>query len=405
MIVHFVSNQSETGGGVPRSSRDLVGALAARGIEVELWTTDAAFVPGRHAGLAPGVHRHDGFVVRCFPLSRPRRLLRSTALIDWFGRTRQDVSAIHAHGIWFPAGSALLREARKAGIPYMLRVAGMLAAGGTRIHARKKLAYWHMVEKANVGGARALHWSCRGEPEATDPSLVDAERPGYFLPNGLPPAFEDAIATRDRAPRRARTEGTPFRVGALGRIDPIKRLDRLALAAAELRTGGTDVVVEVAGSDTERHLADLLAAVRAAGVGDSFRLLGHLELEAKMSFLESLDAFVCCSDVESFGIALLEALAMGVPSVVTTGVALARDLREAQAAIVVPPEPRAIADALGRLAADAATAEAMGRRGRAFASRYRWTAIAADVERAYAEMYWLPAASLCGINASDAHGG
>jgi D-inositol-3-phosphate glycosyltransferase len=71
--------------------------------------------------------------------------------------------------------------------------------------------------------------------------------------------------------------------------------------------------------------------------------------------------------------------------VVTPEVGLAVDVERAEAGIVTPNDPPALAAALRALLADPARAEEMGRRGRALVeARFTWDCVAAQMEAAYA---------------------
>jgi len=397
MIVHFVSNQSETAGGVPRSSRELARALAVSGEDVELWTTDFSFVPELEAGSEAGSSSDRGLVTKSFALSSPRALLRSRGLLAELRRRRSEIQGLHVHGVWFPAGSQLMKEARRLGIPYVIRPAGMLAGEALRLHGLKKRWYWRLFEKHNVEGAAALQYSCDREMESDDSACRPKGPERFSLPNGLSPEF---LAHLEGPPPsesevlfegRDRKSAAPFplapRIGTVGRIDPMKRFDRLVDAARLLRADWPSLSLEIAGADTEGHTDELVRGIDASRMASHVRLLGHLDLPQKVGFLRGLDVFVCSSDFESFGIAILEALALGIPAVVTSGVAISAELDRCQAAIVVDPEPKAIADGVHRILRDRDLGRAISRNGRAFSKKFRWREIAGRLRERYETIF------------------
>jgi glycosyltransferase involved in cell wall biosynthesis len=69
----------------------------------------------------------------------------------------------------------------------------------------------------------------------------------------------------------------------------------------------------------------------------------------------------------------MEAMAAGLPALVTPGVNLASDVEAARAGWVVPSEPDAFADALGAILSDRDDLRRRGAAARALASGYRWT--------------------------------
>lgn len=159
------------------------------------------------------------------------------------------------------------------------------------------------------------------------------------------------------APRR---DALPLRVGAVGRLTPQKGFDVLLDAVARLRDRGHALQVLIAG-----HGRDAAALQRrAAGLPVEF--LGRCH--DVPALLRSLDVFCLPSRAEALSLALLEAVAHGLPCVSTT----VGDTAEALdgAALLVPPsDAAALADALGRVLTDPGMREGLARQARARALR------------------------------------
>jgi glycosyltransferase involved in cell wall biosynthesis len=160
----------------------------------------------------------------------------------------------------------------------------------------------------------------------------------------------------------------------LGRIHVKKRLDLLADAFTEVcaRRGGAHLVV--AGPDEGGHRREV--EPRFASVGERVHWTGELDENAKWALLAEANALVMCSATENFGMSVVEALAAGVPVVVTQTCPW-EEIEPAGCGFWVPPTAEAIAAALLHLGDDPAMAKEMGRRGRALAERrYAWESIA-----------------------------
>jgi glycosyltransferase involved in cell wall biosynthesis len=145
------------------------------------------------------------------------------------------------------------------------------------------------------------------------------------------------------------------RIGALGRLTPQKGFDVLLEAVRLLAAEGTafDVVIGGAGRDADR----LRAA--ASGLPVSFRGF----LDDPRPFLAGLDLFCLPSRREALPLALLEAMAEGLPCV-ATDVGDVRAAVGAAAAVVPPGSPAALAGALRALLADPIRRRFLGRRAR-----------------------------------------
>jgi glycosyltransferase involved in cell wall biosynthesis len=103
----------------------------------------------------------------------------------------------------------------------------------------------------------------------------------------------------------------------------------------------------------------------------------------KWALLADADALVMCSDSESFGMSVVEALAAGVPVVVTRTCPW-EEVQSAGCGFWVRQDAEAIAFALEELLRDPPAARSMGQRGRVLArARYSWDVIARDMVEAY----------------------
>lgn len=169
----------------------------------------------------------------------------------------------------------------------------------------------------------------------------------HLVPNGIDAArFRfDPVARRAVRARLGVGPETVV-VGGVGRLVPGKRFDVLVRAVARV----PGVVAAVAGSGPEREGLRRLA--RELGVGDRVRLIGecagNCESPDVAALLSGLDVFVSPSVEETFGLAVLEALAAGLPARYVTCPAL-EELpagQEPPGALRIGPGPEALAASL-----------------------------------------------------------
>jgi sugar transferase (PEP-CTERM/EpsH1 system associated) len=102
-------------------------------------------------------------------------------------------------------------------------------------------------------------------------------------------------------------------IGTLGRLVPVKNQALLIDAARLLHERGVEATVMIAGDGPLRQ--ELEAQAAAAGVGDRVRLLGHRSDPEVV--LSALDVYVLTSTSEGLPNTVLEAMATGLPVVVT----------------------------------------------------------------------------------------
>lgn len=157
----------------------------------------------------------------------------------------------------------------------------------------------------------------------------------------------------------------PFTVGYLSIIGRPKGLDILVDAWRKLVGGGRDVVLKIAGRVMDpsywKHVERSLKAAR----GGRFEVLGEVDFPGKISFLHACSAFsVPSRQRETRGMAVLEALAAGVPVVAPDAGVYPEMLSLAPGGLLVPSEnPDALAAALARLMDHPDEADALGEAG------------------------------------------
>ena len=109
-----------------------------------------------------------------------------------------------------------------------------------------------------------------------------------------------------------------LRVGTVGELAPVKRHEDFVRVAQSLCAERDDVEFIIAGEDKSRdgkNRRRLAQSIADAQLGDRIQLVGWTEDIANL--LATFDLFVSTSESESFGIAIVEAMAAGIPVVAT----------------------------------------------------------------------------------------
>jgi glycosyltransferase involved in cell wall biosynthesis len=361
-------------GGPPRSILGLCQGLQANGVEVEVMTTTAA--GSRELPAADREPRlYDGVPAWYFPLAEPRRLWNAPGLRRALARDLTRFDLVHVHGLWHWPGWDAARLARRRGVPYVVSPRGMLEREALAIRGGRKAVAFHLVERRRLQSAACLHATSRREEETLTAARFGP--PVVFAPNGVTLselASDDARPTLDRF-----GIGTHRFVLFLGRVHSIKRLDLLAAAWGRLRD--RDVRLVIAGPDEGGHRATLAGAF--AHLGADVVWTGEVGGREKADLLSAASALVLCSDSESFGLSVAEAMATRTPVVVTRTCPWPEVEREG-AGRWVDHDADAIANAVDEISSNPTLARTMGERGRALVEReYTWPATARVVAQAY----------------------
>ncbi|MEU5979848.1 glycosyltransferase [Streptomyces sp. NPDC047315] len=185
-------------------------------------------------------------------------------------------------------------------------IEGRPLTAGTRAlyRATERLGTATVAVSATVA-ERLAAWGVPGPRIHTVPNGVDAER--FRFDAGARAAVRASLGV---------SPGT-YAVGGVGRLVPGKRFDDLVRAVAAVVADGRDAVLLIAGDGPERGALERLAA--RLGVAERVRLLGECGQEegagapTVAELLGALDLFVSTSVEEAFGLAVVEALAAGLP--------------------------------------------------------------------------------------------
>lgn len=203
------------------------------------------------------------------------------------------------------------------------------------------------------------------------------------IPFGVEIAYWQHLDPRQQRQADDIRASNPRLVVASGRLVTYKGFDVLVEAFAAV--DGTLVVV---GEGPLR--AELAATAQRFGVADRVRFLGAVSRDELKTYLHAAKVFVLpsVSTAETFGIAQLEAMAVGRPIVNTAlPTAVPRVARhDSEALTAAPGDPDGLARALTRLLDDSDLAARLGAAGRTrVAEEYAQTAFVARVERLYEE--------------------
>jgi len=339
-IVHYYPTAREDSG-VTLALWSWARAQARAGIDVAVLHGGSSLEPGRRLsaddeptpGLAESVVPHRGI----------GRLTRHPVALERWLR-RGDILILHEG--WVPANHVAAGAARRAGIPYVVMPHGVYEPAW-RSYLRPPLRLREHFERRLLERAAAVH------------AFFDSELPG--IRRLAPGASFIVLPTGFDVPDAHWVGGGGY-LSWVGRYDPRHKgldilIDALVLLPAERRPR-----LRLHGYDFRGGLEALRRRIADRAIGDCVHLGGVISGPAKTEFLRHADGYVHPSRWESYGIALVENLALGVPCVVSSSVHLASDLTEYDAAILTEPNPRDLADALLRLGQDPRGTGVNGRR-------------------------------------------
>lgn len=380
-IVHVYNWLDPKVGGPPPVIAGLAGGQQGLGHEVVLVSSDP---PG-----APDVERF--LAERLDPV--PRRVSvdpGAFALPLALGKAARDLApviraadVVHLHGLWAPVGLVAGQVCRRLGVSYVLTAHGMLhQAALDQKWLKKRVGLFALGHAGLLSHASALH--ILNEEERRWPWYLRPPRRVAVIPNGVfPEEFQTLPA---RGTFRGQVPGlgeAPF-VLYLARLHLQKGTDLLAEAFGVLARARPEVHLVVAGPDQGAR-ADFEARIRRHGVQDRVHVVGPRYGRARIEAMCDADVFCLPSRQEGFSMGITEALACGVPVVVTKTcnfplVTTERLGRETSL------DAASLAEGLQAVLAEPSAAREMGARGRALVlARFTWPRIAAEMVELYRE--------------------
>ena len=278
-------------GGAERVLSYLAPALASEGAEVDVLTSRPEGSPAVDEG---------GSSSRVVRLSTSRARFVGTwlymrELSRWFARNRVDLAYVSMlkHDAYVVVG-----EGARRGFPVVLRPEGAGATGDLAWQKWGRFGRRIARRCQRADALVAISPAVRGElvAEGYDPAVI------HDLPNGVPVP---------EVPWQPRGDPDSLRATFVGRLAPEKGLDALVDAWPIVLSRYPAARLTLIGEGPER--ASLEARIARLGLGRSVELFGISPDPS--SLLRDSDLFVLPSREEGMSIALLEAMALGIPSV------------------------------------------------------------------------------------------
>jgi glycosyltransferase involved in cell wall biosynthesis len=282
---------------------------------------------------------------------------RLTARPVDLGRWLRSDDVLVLHEGWVGSNQVAAAAARRIGVPYVVMPHGVYEPAW-RTYLKQPVWIRERAERYLLDRALAVHVFFASE-QADISRLAPGAR-FITAPTGfeIPPE---------------RWEGGGGYLSWVGRYDPThKGLDVLVDGLARMPAGQRPTL-RLHGYDFLGGRSALERRIAEQGLGGRVRVGAVITGAAKSEFLRRADGYVHPSRWESYGIALLENLALGVPCLASSTIHLAGDLRSSDAAILAAPDPASLADGLAALK-DAPPD--LGARGRALVERrFAWSTV------------------------------
>ena len=323
-LLHILPSIALETGGTATSVLQLCRLQARSGKEVVLYTTNWPNEDLPDSSGACFDQSAKAFTINTFPAKTGSLFFRaphSPALIRALTANLATFDAVVCHSLWNPLATFSMKLLRKNGTRYSLMPHGMLDPVVLRHNRWKKLPWGALWERSNVEGASLVLFNT--EAEQRKARLCGWRlRQTFVLPHVV-----EASLWRNLPPRSAFEDLFPQVKGAevilfVGRLNWVKNLDKLIDALAIVRRRRPSAMLVCVGPDSDGHRYELERRAAAMGLNGNILFTGMLVDDQLKAAYARANVAALVSQKENFGLTAAEALASGLPVVVSTGVDL-----------------------------------------------------------------------------------
>jgi len=326
-ILHAIHSANPKGGGPIEGLKQLSASNISQGHSVEVITLDA-----------PGQPWMKDFPLPLHPMGPSfLRYGYSPRFVPWMRQHHRDYDVVIVNGIWQYNSFGVWSALRGSSTAYCVFTHGMLDPWFKKAYPLKHLKkwiYWPWAEYRVLRDARAVFFTCEEERRLARASfwLYRSNEIvltyGTAAPEGNPEAQQALFL--ETFPETAHKRLILF----LGRIHEKKGCELLIQAFARLVREGApsepgDVHLIIAGPGEEgAYAAGLRQLAGQLGIENRITWTGMVTGDLKWGAFRAAEVFILPSHQENFGIAVAEALAAGIPVLISNKVNIWREIDE-----------------------------------------------------------------------------
>jgi glycosyltransferase involved in cell wall biosynthesis len=330
-ILHSISSVNPAYGGPIEGVKQLSVVNQRHGHTVEVVSIDP---PG-----APWVR---DCPLRCHALGPGfLKYAYSPRFVPWLREHRREYDVVVVNGIWQYSSFGVWRAMAGTPMPYFVFTHGMLDPWFKRTYALKHLKkwlYWPWGDYRVLRDATAVFFTCEEERRLARQSFWLYRCDECVVNYGTAGPAGDAASQRklflERFPHLAGKRYLLF----LGRVHVKKGPDLLLHAFARVLRdcpeGMADMQIVMAGPNDHAYGREMVALAEKLGLADRVTWTGMLTGDLKWGAFYAADAFILPSHQENFGIAVAEALACGVPVLISNQVNIWREIQLHKAGLI-----------------------------------------------------------------------
>ncbi len=394
-VLQIVPSISLIYGGPSQMVLGLAPALGKVGVEVTILTTDSNGDNGQESldVVLNQPIKQDGYEIIYFRCSPFRRYKFSWDLLSWLNQHAHEYDLAHIHALFSPVSSMAAAICRYRKLPYILRPLGTLDPADLRKKKQLKQLYAAVLERPNLAGAAAIHFTSSQEAKVSARFGVITR--DLVLPLGVIPASQKIDGIDKNALQRFDIPPDVPLILFMSRIDPKKGLDLLIPALSKLFNEGCKFHFVLAGTNPQdpSYEIEIKKQIQNSVLHSHTTITGFVTGELKSALLEAADLFVLPSYYENFGIAVAEAMVAGTPVVISDQVHIWQEVHNSQSGWVAKTEIESLTQKLKEALENPQECLNRGLNAQNYALQYySWDAIARQIFQFYQQVIPTPPA-------------
>jgi glycosyltransferase involved in cell wall biosynthesis len=382
-VLHVIPGVAQRYGGPSHAIVGMGQALQREHVRVLIATTDADGSGRLPVRLEEPVD-WDGVPAIFFRRQWSEALKYSRPLANWLDAHVGEFQVVHIHAIFSHSCLAAAQACRRRGVPYIVRPLGTLDPWSLQQKAARKQVLWHMGVKQMLGAAAAIQYTTVSEQLLAEVPL--RLKRGVVIPLGVDEALFSAPFLADSFREQHAAIGSRPYVLVLGRLHPKKGLDLFLDVFLDATNAPEQHAwrLVVAGDGDPEYVAKLKQLADRRRAGERVVFTGWLGGDDKIAAIQGAAVLALPSRQENFGLVVAEALACGVPVLITEHVNLAREVEASRSGWVTPLERTRLLETLHEILQRGDERLLRSARASEFArAHFHWSSVAAELVHLY----------------------
>jgi glycosyltransferase involved in cell wall biosynthesis len=384
--LHVIPAVAQRYGGPSQAVFEMCRAIQRQGTDVLIATTDADGSGSLDVEMGKPID-YQGVRTIFFHRQWSKRFGYSLPLAQWLNNNVEAFDVAHIHAVFSHPCFAAARACRKRGVPYIVRPLGSLDPWSMGQKPLRKRLMWRVAAARMLHSAAAVHYTAREEQQLAERTLGLSR--GVVIPLGIEMDKLNDTASAGIFRQRHESLGDKSYILALSRIHPKKNIELLLEVFLSLVKQPEFECwrLVIAGEGEAEYKESLQSLVRRKGETGKVLFPGWLGGAEKASALQGAALFALTSHQENFGIAVVEALACGVPALVSERVNLAPEIESSALGWVFPLNETSLSVTLAEALRSDEERERRGRAGQQFVARqYSWAKVAGELTDLYVSL-------------------